>query len=105
MDVPETRSLTGQDPKTILGVNVASCKSAAIKKGREVQRPQQQASPGAAFVAIRWFFFRDKAGQCRWEVQGAGGPIATSGNVFESVADCVADARARGFDGPDEPTV
>ena len=56
-------------------------------------------------MALRWLFYRDTVGQCRWEVRGAEGPIATSGNIFECIDDCIADARARGFSGPAEPDV
>ena len=59
---------------------------------------------GSSLVAIRWVFYRDKAGQCRWEVRGAGGPIATSG-LFASIEDCVAGARERGFTGPENPPI
>jgi hypothetical protein len=59
---------------------------------------------GGVLVAIRWVFYRDRAGQCRWEVRGAGGPIATSG-LFGSIEDCVAGARERGFTGPENPAI
>ena len=56
-------------------------------------------------MAIKWAFFHDATGLYRWEVRGQGGPIATSGKRFETVEDCVADARTRGFRGPAEPPV
>ena len=56
-------------------------------------------------MAIKWSFFHDAAGLYRWEVRGEEGPIATSGSRFESIDECVADARMRGFRGPAEPPV
>ena len=59
---------------------------------------------GGCTVALRWFFYRDTIGHCRWEVHGAEGAIATSGK-FEQIQDCVADARVQGFVGAAEPSV
>ena len=56
-------------------------------------------------MSIKWGFFHDRSGRFRWEVRGDEGPIATSGNRFDALEDCVADARARGFRGPAEPAV
>ena len=56
-------------------------------------------------MAIKWGFFQDVTGHYRWEVRGEEGPIATSGNRFENIEDCVADARERGFRGPAEPPI
>lgn len=56
-------------------------------------------------MAIKWSFFHEVTGLYRWEVRGEEGPIATSGSRFESIEDCVADARIRGFRGPAAPPV
>lgn len=66
-------------------------------------RPKKIAGGNA--LALRWLFFRDTAGHCRWEVRGSGGPIATSGNVFEDIEACIGDAREHGFTGSGLPTV
>ena len=56
-------------------------------------------------MAIEWGFYSNASGCFRWQVSGREGPIATGGKTFDELEACVADARARGYTGPDHPAV